>query len=62
VKRVKPGGEIGEDVINEEGLSGGEQVIVEGLQMVRAGMPVRPTPMPATLDPTQLGEQTKKNS
>jgi membrane fusion protein (multidrug efflux system) len=33
----------------DEGLSGGEQVIVEGLQSVRPGMPVRATPLPPTL-------------
>jgi membrane fusion protein (multidrug efflux system) len=49
VRRVKPGGEIGANVIVEEGLSGGEQIIVEGFQGVRAGMPVTATPMPVTL-------------
>jgi membrane fusion protein (multidrug efflux system) len=52
VKRVKPGGEIGANVVVEEGLSGGEQIIVEGLQGVRAGMPVTATPMPVTLGRT----------
>jgi membrane fusion protein (multidrug efflux system) len=33
----------------EEGLSEGEQVIVEGLQSVRPGMPVRATPLPPAL-------------
>jgi membrane fusion protein, multidrug efflux system len=49
VRRLKPGGEIGSNVIVEEGLSGGEQIIVEGFQGVRAGMPVTATPMPVTL-------------
>ena len=52
VRRVKPGGEIGASVVVEEGLSGGEQIIVEGLQGVRAGMPVTATPMPVTLGRT----------
>jgi membrane fusion protein (multidrug efflux system) len=52
VRRVTPGGEIGEIVIIKEGLSGGEEVIVEGLQGVRAGMPVRATPVPVTLGRT----------
>ena len=52
VRRVAPGGEIGVNVIIKEGLSGGEQVIVDGLQGVRAGMPVRATPMPVTLGRT----------
>jgi len=45
VRRVKLGGESGQDVVVEEGLSGGEQIIVEGLQGVRAGIPVRATPL-----------------
>ena len=49
VRRLKPGGEIGANVIVEQGLSGGEQIIVEGFQGVRAGMPVTATPMPVTL-------------
>lgn len=46
VKRVKPGAGIGTNTAIEEGLSGGEQVIVEGLQGVRPGTPVQPTPSP----------------
>ena len=49
VKRVKPGGESGTGVVINEGLSGGEQVIVEGLQSVRPGTPVRANPLPQTL-------------
>jgi membrane fusion protein (multidrug efflux system) len=49
VKRVKTGGAVGTNVAVEEGLSGGEQVIVEGLQSVRPGMPVRAKPLPPTL-------------
>jgi len=45
VKRVKPGGESGADVVVDVGLSGGEQIIVEGLESVRSGMPVRATPI-----------------
>jgi len=52
--------DIGEDVIIEEGLSGGEQIIVEGLQRVHGGMPAKATPMPATLEPTKLGAQTTR--
>jgi membrane fusion protein (multidrug efflux system) len=47
VKRVKPGAASGPDVIIEGGLSGGEPVIVQGLQDVRPGMPVRAVPLPA---------------
>jgi membrane fusion protein (multidrug efflux system) len=49
VKRVKPGGAVGTNMAIEEGLSEGEQVIVEGLQSVRPGMPVRATPLPPAL-------------
>jgi len=45
VKRLKLGGESGTDAVVETGLSGGEQVIVEGLQGVRPGVPVRATPI-----------------
>jgi membrane fusion protein, multidrug efflux system len=46
VKRLKLGGEIGTSVVVEDGLSAGAQVIVEGLQSVRAGIPVRASPLP----------------
>jgi membrane fusion protein, multidrug efflux system len=49
VRRVKPAGESGTGVIIEQGLSGGELVVVEGLQSLRAGAPVRASPMPQTL-------------
>jgi membrane fusion protein, multidrug efflux system len=46
VKRVRPSGESGTDVVIDQGLSGGEQIIVEGLQSLRPGIPVRASPMP----------------
>ena len=46
-RRVKPGGASGADVVINEGLSGGEQVIVDRLQAMRPGLPVRPTPAAA---------------
>jgi membrane fusion protein (multidrug efflux system) len=49
VRRLKLGGEDGTDVVVEQGLSGGEQVIVQGLQAVRPGVSVRATPMIRTL-------------
>jgi membrane fusion protein, multidrug efflux system len=49
VRRLKLGGESGTDSVVDTGLSGGEQVIVEGLQGVRPGAPVRATPLPASL-------------
>jgi len=48
-KRLKVGDEIGADVVVEQGLSGGELVIVQGLQGVRPGAPVRATPEPKSL-------------
>ncbi len=47
VRRLKLGDESGTDVVVESGLSGGELVIVEGLQGIRPGVPVRSNPMPA---------------
>jgi membrane fusion protein (multidrug efflux system) len=46
VKRVKPGGESGTNVVIDSGLSAGAQVIVEGLQGVRPGVAVRANPLP----------------
>lgn len=45
VRRVVPNASIGADIIIESGLKGGELVIVEGLQGVRAGTAVRATPV-----------------
>ncbi|MGO9390414.1 efflux RND transporter periplasmic adaptor subunit [Rhodoblastus sp.] len=49
VKRVKTGAESGAGVVVEQGLSGGEQVIVQGLQGVRPGAAVRANPLQQTL-------------
>jgi membrane fusion protein (multidrug efflux system) len=46
VRRVKVGEEIGANVAVDSGLKAGEQVIVEGLQGVKPGVPVLPSPMP----------------
>jgi membrane fusion protein (multidrug efflux system) len=46
VKRIKVGGESGTDSIVDSGLSAGDLVIVEGLQGVRPGAPVRANPLP----------------
>jgi membrane fusion protein, multidrug efflux system len=48
VKRIKVGGESGTDSIVDSGLSAGDLVIVEGLQGVRPGAPVRANPLPST--------------
>ncbi|HXU92242.1 MAG TPA: efflux RND transporter periplasmic adaptor subunit [Gallionella sp.] len=42
---VKTGGMAGTDFIIAEGLKGGEQVIVNGLQKARPGTPVKPVPL-----------------
>jgi multidrug efflux pump subunit AcrA (membrane-fusion protein) len=49
VKRIKTGGASGTDIVVESGLNGGEQVIVEGTQALRVGMPVQATPMPPAI-------------
>jgi membrane fusion protein (multidrug efflux system) len=46
VRRVKPAGESGTGVIIDQGLTGGELVIIEGAQNLRPGAPVRATPLP----------------
>jgi membrane fusion protein (multidrug efflux system) len=51
IKRVKPGSERGTNVV-VEGLKGGEQIIVEGLQSVRPGQPVQASPVTTTLNPS----------
>ncbi|MGP0093374.1 MAG: efflux RND transporter periplasmic adaptor subunit [Xanthobacteraceae bacterium] len=49
VRRVKTGGESGTGVVIDEGLSGGEQVIVDGLQSLRPGAAVLATPLAQTV-------------
>jgi membrane fusion protein (multidrug efflux system) len=44
VKRVRPGSTTDMGVVIEQGLSGGELVIVDGLLLVRPGIEVRATP------------------
>jgi membrane fusion protein (multidrug efflux system) len=46
VRRIKTGEEAGTGVAVQSGLSVGDLVIVEGLQSLRPGTPVRATPMP----------------
>ncbi|HXW25041.1 MAG TPA: efflux RND transporter periplasmic adaptor subunit [Xanthobacteraceae bacterium] len=50
VKRVKPGGQAPTGTVVESGLNGGEEVIVQGLQGVRPGAPVRATPIQPVLN------------
>jgi membrane fusion protein (multidrug efflux system) len=49
VRRIVTGGENGLNVVVNEGLKAGEQVIVEGIQSLRPGMPVRPSPVTAAV-------------
>jgi membrane fusion protein, multidrug efflux system len=44
VKRVKPGDESGSGVVIEQGLNGGETIIVDGLSLIRPGIDVRANP------------------
>ena len=61
---VKTGDMAGEDFIIAEGLKGGEQVIVNGLQKARPGTPVKPvpldTPNPAVSAPPAAKSADKK--
>ena len=49
IKRVKLGGESGPYAIIDDGLKGGEQVVVQGLESLRAGAPVVASPAPPPL-------------
>jgi membrane fusion protein (multidrug efflux system) len=49
VRRIVTGGENGANVVVKEGLKAGEQVIVEGIQSLRPGMPVQPSPVTAAV-------------
>jgi membrane fusion protein, multidrug efflux system len=50
IRRLKIGTAVGEDVQVNEGLSGGELVIVEGLQALRQGTPVLAKPATSSLN------------
>jgi membrane fusion protein (multidrug efflux system) len=50
IRRIKTGPASGEDVVVTEGLTGGELVIVQGLQTLRPGEAVRATPVPSSLN------------
>ncbi len=52
IKRLKIGAEAGADVVVEQGLNGGEQVIVQGIQGVRPGAPVQAAPLLQTINPS----------
>jgi membrane fusion protein, multidrug efflux system len=46
IRRVKVGGDKGTDAVLDDGLSGGEQVIVQGMESLRPGAAVTATPVP----------------
>lgn len=46
VRRIKAGPGVGTDQVVESGLTGGELVVVQGLQSLRPGTAVRATPVP----------------
>jgi membrane fusion protein (multidrug efflux system) len=46
---VKPGGESGAYAIIDDGLKGGEQVVVQGMESLRAGTAVLASPAPPPL-------------
>jgi len=50
VRRIKPGAVVGSGIVVEQGLTGGELVIVEGFQGLRPDIAVRPTPLPPSPD------------
>jgi membrane fusion protein (multidrug efflux system) len=50
IRRVKTGSRSGTGVVVEQGLTGGEQVIVEGIQGLRRDVAVRATPLPPAPD------------
>ncbi|MGB8043649.1 MAG: efflux RND transporter periplasmic adaptor subunit, partial [Pseudolabrys sp.] len=45
VRRIKTGGASGTGIVIDSGLTGGELVVVEGLQSIRPGAAVRATPV-----------------
>lgn len=50
VKRIKTGGESGVNIVVDEGLKGGEQIILEGLQSIRPGQAVVASPAATVLN------------
>lgn len=50
IRRVKTGGARGSGIVVEQGLIGGELVIVEGIQGLRRDVAVRATPLPPAPD------------
>jgi membrane fusion protein (multidrug efflux system) len=51
LRTLKLGPRVGADFIVLEGLQGGEKVVLEGLQKVVPGRPVKATDRPASAEP-----------
>ncbi|MGE3976238.1 MAG: efflux RND transporter periplasmic adaptor subunit [Nitrospira sp.] len=49
IRQIKVGERIGSQWVIDQGLKPGERIVVEGLQNVKAGMPVTPTPFEASV-------------
>jgi membrane fusion protein (multidrug efflux system) len=54
-QRVTLGRQVGQYFVVADGLSGGEHVIVEGIQKVQPGQTVNPLPRSAAASPSQAG-------
>jgi membrane fusion protein, multidrug efflux system len=50
IRRIKLGGEFGPYAIVDEGLKGGEQVVVQGMENLRQGTPVIASPAPPPVE------------
>lgn len=48
IQNITPGAQIGSDWIIESGISAGDRIVVEGLQKLKNGMVVNPTPYTLT--------------
>lgn len=48
IRRLKLGADKGPNVVVEQGLQGGEQLVVQGLQTLRPGAPVSASPLSAS--------------
>jgi len=49
-RNIETGDRIGGAIVVNAGLVAGEQIIVDGLQKIQEGLPVRATPSKVTLD------------
>ncbi len=47
IKRIRRGADLGADVVVEDGLQGGEQIVVQGMESLRSGTAVIANPAPS---------------